>query len=236
MAGWLKLHRSIREWEWYDDINVRLTFLHCLVEANFKDKNFKGTLFPRGSFPCGRDQLAKDIGITTQQLRTAFNKLKSTGEITTRTTSKGTSVTVCNYDSYQEMQPADNQQSNQQITNNQPASNHSIRREEPKKLRTTTTNEQFTPPTLEEFTNYLQVSLPKINPEWTPERITRASQLQHETYTDQDWHTGGDRPRKIKNWQTTTRNSMKYQKPWNFGQSQQFSTPQHHVTEFIGNE
>ena len=134
MAGWLKLHRSIREWEWYDDINVRLTFLHCLVEANFKDKNFKGTLFPRGSFPCGRDQLAKDIGITTQQLRTAFNKLKSTGEITTRTTSKGTSVTVCNYDSYQEMQPADKQQSNQQVTNNQPASNHSIRKKELKKV------------------------------------------------------------------------------------------------------
>ena len=136
MSGWIKLHRSIKDWEWYDDLNVRLTFLHCLVEANFKDKSFKGTLFPRGSFPCGRDQLAKDIGITTQQLRTAFNKLKSTGEITTRTTSKGTSVTVCNYDSYQELQPADNQQSNQQVTNNQPASNHSIRREELKKVRT----------------------------------------------------------------------------------------------------
>jgi hypothetical protein len=106
------------------------------------------------------------------------------------------------------------------------------RKEKKSNVRTTTTNEQFTPPTLEEFTNYLQVSLPKINPEWTPERITRASQLQHETYTDQDWHTGGDRPRKIKNWQTTTRNSMKYQKPWNFGQSQQqFTAPSRDLTK-----
>tara|TARA_B110000014_G_scaffold148951_1_gene103776 strand:+ start:48 stop:830 length:783 start_codon:yes stop_codon:yes gene_type:complete len=95
---------------------------------------------------------------------------------------------------------------------------------------------KFIPPTLEDFTTYLQESLPKINPEWTPERITRASQLQHETYTDQEWHTGGDKPRKIKNWRTTTKNSMKHQKPWQFGSAptQQQKPLPSDVAEYMG--
>ena len=231
MAGWLKLHRSIREWEWYDDINVRLTFLHCLVEANFKDKKFKGTLFPRGSFPCGRDQLAKDIGITTQQLRTAFNKLKSTGEITTRTTSKGTSVTVCNYDSYQEMQPADNQQSNQQVTNNQPASNHSIRKKELKKVRTTT-NEDKTETQKRvgalvkrrestKWSDKEKAALRKLNPSEEDIAFLESQNYANHTYRRKDLmtllnHWNGELDR--------------------MNSKQQHSTPQHQVTEFIGNE
>jgi len=231
MAGWLKLHRSIREWEWYDDINVRLTFLHCLVEANFKDKNFKGTLFPRGSFPCGRDQLAKDIGITTQQLRTAFNKLKSTGEITTRTTSKGTSVTVCNYDSYQEMQPADNQQSNQQVTNNQPASNHSIRKKELKKVRTTT-NEDKTETQKRvgalvkrrestKWSDKEKAALRKLNPSEEDIAFLESQNYANHTYRRKDLmtllnHWNGELDR--------------------MNAKQQNSTPQHHVTEFISYE
>ena len=134
MTGWIKLHRSLLEWEWYDDVNVRLVFVHCLLQANFKDRSHKGVMFERGSFPCGRDQLAKDIGISTQQLRTSLGKLKSTGEITIKSTSKGTKITLCNYDSYQDMQPADQPTSNQQVTNDQPASNHSIRKKEGEKV------------------------------------------------------------------------------------------------------
>jgi DNA-binding transcriptional regulator YhcF (GntR family) len=206
MSGWIKLHRSIKDWEWYDDLNVRLTFLHCLVEANFKDKSFKGTLFPRGSFPCGRDQLAKDIGITTQQLRTAFNKLKSTGEITTRTTSKGTSVTVCNYDSYQELQPADNQQSNQQVTNNQPASNHSIRKKEGKKVRT------FSKPSVEEVSEYGKTRDVNFD---EAEKFT-------DFYESKGWKVGSS---PMKDWKATVRNWMRDK---NYG-----STPSHHTSQII---
>ena len=208
MSGWIKLHRSIRDWEWYDDLNVRLTFLHCLVEANFKDKNFKGTLFPRGSFPCGRDQLAKDIGITTQQLRTAFSKLKSTGEITTKTTSKGTSVTVCNYDSYQEVQPADNQQSNQQSTNNQPASNHSIIKKEGKKVRT------FSKPSVEEVSEYGKTRDANFD---EAEKFT-------DFYESKGWKVGSS---PMKDWKATVRNWMRDK---NYNPT---PTPTHHSSQII---
>lgn len=81
-------------------------------------------------------------------------------------------------------------------------------------------------PTLEEFIEYLLVELPKINPQWMPEQIARACNVQFDTYVDQDWFTGGNKPRKIKNWKTTAKNSMKHLKPWNFGSApQQQSTP-----------
>jgi len=182
-------------------------------------------------FPCGRDQLAKDIGITTQQLRTAFNKLKSTGEITTRTTSKGTSVTVCNYDSYQEMQPADNQQSNQQVTNNQPASNHSIRKKELKKVRTTT-NEDKTETQKRvgalvkrrestKWSDKEKAALRKLNPSEEDIAFLESQNYANHTYRRKDLmtllnHWNGELDR--------------------MNTKQQHSTPQHHVTEFIGNE
>ena len=85
--------------------------------------------------------------------------------------------------------------------------------------------EMFSPPTIEEFIEYLLVELPKINPQWMPEQIARACNVQFDTYVEQDWRTGGDKPRKIKNWKTTAKNSMKHLKPWNFG-----STPGHHTS------
>jgi len=97
---------------------------------------------------------------------------------------------------------------------------------------TTTTKANFTPPTKDEFTAYMKTALPAINPEWSDEQITRACHLQFETYTEQDWHTGGNDPRKIGNWKNTAKNSMKHLKPWNFGQSQK-NTPSHHSASYV---
>ena len=43
MEGWIKLHRQILDWEWYDDINVKVLFLHLLLTANYEDKKWQGT-------------------------------------------------------------------------------------------------------------------------------------------------------------------------------------------------
>lgn len=37
MKGWLKLHRQITEWEWYDDANTFRLLIHLLIMANSKD-------------------------------------------------------------------------------------------------------------------------------------------------------------------------------------------------------
>ena len=120
--GWIKLHRKITEWQWYGDSVVKDVFLDLLLNANHKEKNWKGVTVKRGQIITGRTILAERLGFSEMQIRTAINKLKSTSEITTKITNRYSLITINNYDLYQQ----DNQQPNQQITNKQPTDNQQI--------------------------------------------------------------------------------------------------------------
>jgi len=114
--GWIKLHRQILEWEWYEDINCFRLFTHLLLKANHKEKRYKGIVVKAGQIVTSRDLLAQETGLSSQQIRTAITKLKSTNEITSVTSSQGTIIEVVNYEKYQlstnettEEQPTSNQ-------------------------------------------------------------------------------------------------------------------------------
>lgn len=119
---WIKLFSKFTEWEWYKDINTKNVFIHCLLKANWKEGKFEGQIIPRGSFITGRKELSKQLMMTEQEVRTALKHLKSTNEITIKTTNKYSIITVVNYELYQQS----NQEYNQQLTNNQPATNHQL--------------------------------------------------------------------------------------------------------------
>ena len=119
---YIRLFRKFTKWEWYDDANTMRVFLHCLLNANYSDKKWRGILVKRGSFLTGRRKLAVSLNLTEMQIRTALNKLKSTSEITIETTSEYSIITINNWDSYQ----PNNQPLNQQITNEQPTNNQRV--------------------------------------------------------------------------------------------------------------
>ena len=116
--GWIKLHRQILEWEWYDDINCFRLFTHLLLKANHKEKRYKGIVVKAGQIVTSRDLLAQETGLSSQQIRTAITKLKSTNEITSVTSPQGTIIEVVNYDKYQ---IATNEITEEQPTSNQRA-------------------------------------------------------------------------------------------------------------------
>jgi|TARA_Y100000310_G_scaffold89672_1_gene86788 hypothetical protein len=99
--GWIKLHRSFLDWEWYSDRNVRDLFLHCLLKANHTEKNWRGNTIKRGTFYTSINNLSAEIGISAKACRIALDKLIGTGELTSQGASRGTTITVCNYDIYQ---------------------------------------------------------------------------------------------------------------------------------------
>ncbi len=101
MAGWVKLHRSLLEWEWYDDANTSRLFIHCLLKANHKDKSWRGVEIRRGQFLTSLDSLAKETGLSVSKLRTAISKLEKTIELASKSHAGGGLVTVVGYDSYQ---------------------------------------------------------------------------------------------------------------------------------------
>lgn len=119
---WIKLHSKLMNWEWYKDSNTKDVFIHCLLKANWKDGNFKGEFIPRGSFVTGRKKLSEELGLTEQKIKTALNHLKSTNEITIKTTNRFSIISINNYEKYQ----INNQQINQQLTNNQPTTNQQL--------------------------------------------------------------------------------------------------------------
>lgn len=101
MEGWIKLHRKFLNWEWYNDNNVKVIFIHLLLVANHAEQKWKGITIKRGERLTSLAHLAKEVNLTIQQTRTAINKLKSTGEITITTTNKNTLISIANYDIYQ---------------------------------------------------------------------------------------------------------------------------------------
>lgn len=120
--GWVKIHRKILEWEWYEDKNTTRLFIHLLLKANHKDKEWRGIVIKRGESLTGRMILSVETGLSEQQVRTSLKKLKLTNEITVKTTNRYSIITINNYSSHQE----DNRQPNQQITNKEPTDNQQV--------------------------------------------------------------------------------------------------------------
>lgn len=116
--GWIKIHRQLLEWEWYDDLNVKVLFFHLLLKANHKPKKYKGKLIEIGQLVTGLEVLANETGLSIQKIRTAIYKLKSTNEITIKSSSQGTVIQIVNYTKYQIVT---NQLTNEQQTINKPS-------------------------------------------------------------------------------------------------------------------
>ena len=126
MEGWIKLHRKITKWEWYDDGNTFRLFMHLLLMANHKDGSWHGIPVNRGQFITGRKKLAKALKLGEQQIRTSLERLQLTSEVTIEATSKYSIITIVNYNAYNDKETCNNQQSTETATNNQPSSNQQV--------------------------------------------------------------------------------------------------------------
>jgi biotin operon repressor len=122
-STFIKLDRNIQNWRWYQNPNTFRVFIHCLLNANIMPKEFEGITINRGEFPTSHEKIGNTLNLTIQQVRTAINHLKSTGEITTKIYSKFQVITIVNYAYYQDTstgKSTGNQQAfNIQLTVNQ---------------------------------------------------------------------------------------------------------------------
>ena len=100
--GFIKLFHKFCEWEWYDNPNVKVLFIHLLLKANIQTKQWQGITIKRGQLITSVEKLAVANGLTTQQIRTALKNLQTTKEIEIVATKKYSIITVKNYNLYQE--------------------------------------------------------------------------------------------------------------------------------------
>lgn len=123
---WISLHRKFLKWQWYKNINVKTLFIHLLLKANYKDNYWQDIVIKRGQILTSIKNLSDEIGLTEQQTRTALNKLKSTNEITIKTTSKFSLITIEKYDFYQNNNKKITNEITQNLTNEQQTNNKQI--------------------------------------------------------------------------------------------------------------
>ena len=103
MAGFIKLYRSMLDWEWYSDINVKILFLHLLLKCNYEPKKWQGINIDRGQFVTSIKNLSSEVGLGEKQVRIALKKLQKTGEIEVKTTNKFTLINVVNFNKFQDV-------------------------------------------------------------------------------------------------------------------------------------
>ena len=99
--GYIKIDRSLADWRWYQDPNTLRVWLHLLIKANWEDKDFENITVHRGSIITSHGHLAKELGLTVKNVRTALEHLKTTGEVAITRHPKYLEISIENYDAYQ---------------------------------------------------------------------------------------------------------------------------------------
>lgn len=100
-GGWVKLHRKLLEWEWYGDAHMVHLLVHLLLTATHEDRKYKGLTIKRGQLVTTIKELAETLGTPESSTRLRIKRLKSCGFISIKVANNKTTITICNYDSYQ---------------------------------------------------------------------------------------------------------------------------------------
>lgn len=139
-GNYIKINRSILEWEWYKNINTKVLFLHMILKANWKEGKFEGNTIERGSFVSSIHKLSEETGLTEREVRTAISHLKKTNELTSKSHNKYTIFTIEKYNVYQASEDSEDKQetdegqaSDKQETSERQANDNNRRKKEVKK-------------------------------------------------------------------------------------------------------
>lgn len=103
--GWIKLHRSLLGWRWFDKPNTLVVFIYLLLNANHQKNTYKGYDIQIGQLVTGRRAIAKNTGLSERNVRTALVDLQTTHEVTIKTTNKFSIISINNWDKYQLSDP-----------------------------------------------------------------------------------------------------------------------------------
>ena len=135
MNGYIKLHRSMLDNEWHDDPITTAVWIYCLLRANYETARWHGLIIQPGQFVTSLGSMAKDVGISVRQLRTALNHLKSTNQLTRQATKSASLITIVNWAMYQSAgekatrQATKNASLERQATDKQATTNKEIKKE-----------------------------------------------------------------------------------------------------------
>ena len=102
MSGWVKLHRSFLEFDWYDDPNVVRVLLHLILTCNYEAKQWRGIDIQAGQIVTSYEKLAEALSLSPKQIRGALKKLEEGREVVRERAGKGQLVTLVKWAKFQQ--------------------------------------------------------------------------------------------------------------------------------------
>lgn len=122
--GWIKLHRSLLDWQWFEDHNTTRLLIYLLVSVNYESKKWKGQKINEGELITSNSKLASAVGLSVQNIRSSLNKLKIDNQITIKSTNKFQLITLVKWGELQNKDEATNKQKEPIPTNKQQTNNN----------------------------------------------------------------------------------------------------------------
>jgi hypothetical protein len=105
MTGYVKVHRSLLGWEWWDDHTCTRVFLYLILAVNWQEKKWMGITIKPGSMVTTHEGIASACGLTEKQVRRSLDVLESGSVIVREKAGKGQLVTLANWAKFQEDAP-----------------------------------------------------------------------------------------------------------------------------------
>ena len=182
----VKFYKKMLDWEWYDDQNTCRLWIHCLLRANWKPCKWHGIEIEPGQFITSLQSLSDETGLTINQVRTALDHLKSTGEITSKSQAKCRIITVNAWSDYQ----GDHRQEHKQTTSKAQA-DHKQTTTDKEYIEDKNIRNIFIAPTVEDVRAYCQERHNNVDP------VTFVN-----FYSSKGWMVGKN---KMKDWKACVR-------------------------------
>jgi hypothetical protein len=128
--GYVKLWRKMFDSGIQKEPSTFILWVWILCNVTRKPLNYLArgqeiSLNP-GELIIGRKKLSMELGLSEQKVRSALHRLKTRRNITIRATNRYSILKVINWEIYQETDFKINQQNNQELTSNQPATNQQL--------------------------------------------------------------------------------------------------------------
>lgn len=103
LSTYVKLDRNLRFWRWFKNPKTVVVWIWLLMSANIEDHDFERETIHRGEIATSRKTISAATCLTENEVRTALDHLKSTGEITSRIRPKYQVITIVRYNDYQDI-------------------------------------------------------------------------------------------------------------------------------------
>lgn len=203
MSGWIKMHRSILNHWLYTEKRKFSKFeawQDMLLNVNYSDNKtiIKGNLYEvkRGQSILSLDSWSKRWNWDKSSVRRFFNLLEKDEMIVVKSDNVTTHLTICKYENYQQVENANETQTNRRRNTDEIQTTPIKESKESKEKKNTI-------PSLEEFVNYALEKKPNID-------IDKVK-FKYEAWRLNDWKVQkNNKLQPILNWKSTLNNTIPY--------------------------